>query len=60
MGLSFYENDPSLRYYFENLPINVKNRILESGMNISTLSELEQAAEAVKSGMTLTTEDTQG
>lgn len=60
MELSFYENDPNLQYYFENLPINVKNRILESGMDISTLSKLEQAAEAVKADMTLTAGNTQG
>jgi len=30
---TFYENNPDLQYYFENLPIAVKNKILESGAN---------------------------
>lgn len=45
---TFYENNPSLREYFESLPIQVKNRILESGVEISTLGELMMVAEDVK------------
>ncbi len=45
---TFYENNPDLRYYFESLPIDVKNRILESGVEISTLGELMEAAEHIK------------
>jgi len=44
---TFYQNNPELREYFENLPIDVKNRILESGVEISTLGELMQAAEHI-------------
>jgi hypothetical protein len=42
---TFYENNPDLRDYFESLPIDVKNRILESGVEISTLGELMKVAE---------------
>lgn len=45
---TFYENNPDLREYFESLPIVVKNRILESGVEISTLGELKQCAENIK------------
>ncbi len=48
MGQTFYENNPDLRVYFENLPIDVKNRILESGVEISTLGELMQVAEHIR------------
>lgn len=46
---SFYENNPDLRFYFESLPIDVKNRILQSGAEICTLGELMQVAEHFKS-----------
>lgn len=45
---TFYENNPDLRQYFESLPINVKNQILESGVQIATLGELKQCAEHIK------------
>lgn len=45
---TFYENNPELREYFESLPIEVKNRILKSGVEISTLGELKQCAENLK------------
>lgn len=45
---TFYENNPDLREYFESLPINVKNQILESGVEIATLGELQQCAEHFK------------
>jgi hypothetical protein len=48
LGETFYENNPDLREYFEALPIDTKNRILESGVEISTLGELMQVAEHVK------------
>lgn len=48
MEQTFYENNPDLRGYFENLPIDVKNRILESGVEISTLGELMQVAEHIR------------
>ena len=43
--MTFYENNPDLRYYFESLPIDVKNKILDSGAEICTLGELKQVAE---------------
>jgi hypothetical protein len=48
LGNTFYEDNPDLREYFESLPIDTKNRILESGAEISTLGELMQIAEHVK------------
>ncbi|MVB09956.1 hypothetical protein CAFE_06260 [Caprobacter fermentans] len=42
---TYYENNPDLREYFESLPIEIKDRIIESGVEISTLGELEKAAE---------------
>lgn len=45
---TYYENNPELREYFESLPINVKNQILESGVEIATLGELQQCAEHFK------------
>lgn len=42
---TFYENDPNLREYFESLPIEIKDRILESGVEIATLGELMKVAE---------------
>lgn len=48
---TFYENDPELRNYFESLPIEVKNKILESGVEISTLGELMKVAEHIKEMM---------
>ena len=42
---TFYENSPDLRDYFESLPIEIKDRILESGVEISTLGELMKVAE---------------
>lgn len=41
---TFYENNPALREAFESLPIYIKNRILESGVEIITLQDLERAA----------------
>lgn len=45
---TFYENNPDLRDYFESLPIEIKNRILESKVEITTLGELMEAAEHFK------------
>ncbi len=45
---TFYENNPDLRDYFESLPIQIKNRILESGAEICTLGELMEVAEHFK------------
>ncbi len=45
------ESIPGFREYFESLPIQVKNRILESGVEICTLGELMQVAEHFKAEM---------
>jgi hypothetical protein len=42
---TFYENNPDLRDYFESLPIEIKNQILDSGVEIATLGELMKVAE---------------
>lgn len=41
----YYENNPDLRDYYDSLPLEVKELILESGAEISTLGELMQVAE---------------
>lgn len=48
---TFYENNPDLREYFESLPIEIKNRILESKVEITTLGELMKVAEHFKQTM---------
>lgn len=45
---TFYENNPDLRDYFESLPIEIKDQILKSGVEISTLGELMKVAEHLK------------
>ncbi len=45
---SFYDSNPDLREYFESLPIKIKNRILESNVEITTLGELKKVAEHFK------------
>lgn len=45
---SFYESNPDLREYFESLPIKIKNQILESNVEITTLGELKKVAEHFK------------
>ncbi|MCI1965820.1 MAG: hypothetical protein LKJ17_06785 [Oscillospiraceae bacterium] len=42
---TFYESNPDLRNYFESLPIDIKNQILDSGVEIATLGELMKVAE---------------
>jgi hypothetical protein len=41
----YYESNPDLRDYFASLPVEVKELILESGVEISTLGELMEVAE---------------
>lgn len=50
MRPDFYQNDPALRGYFNTLPIEVRDRILESGVEIATLGELMQCAEHMMRG----------
>lgn len=42
---TYYESNPDLREYFNSLPGEIKNQILESGVEISTLGELMKVAE---------------
>ncbi len=39
-----YLNNPELSSYFSTLPPLIKQRLLESGVEISTLGELQQCA----------------
>lgn len=41
----YYWEDPDLRDFFASLPAEEKELILESGVEISTLEELMEAAE---------------
>lgn len=41
----FYVGHPQLGEYFRALPMPVRNRIIESGVGITTLGELKQCAE---------------
>jgi hypothetical protein len=42
---TYYESNPDLREYFNSLPSEIQNRILKSGVEISTLGELMKVAE---------------
>lgn len=42
--------NPDLRYEFEELPIEIKNSILEAGIGIETADELREAAERIMYG----------
>ena len=43
--MNLYESDPKMKEYFESLPMAVRMELVESGVEISTLGELKQAAE---------------
>ena len=42
--------NPNLSYYFEMLPIDVKNQILESDTDINTLDDLLQCVNSILGG----------
>jgi sulfur relay (sulfurtransferase) complex TusBCD TusD component (DsrE family) len=46
---NYYESNPDLCGYFQSLPDEIQNRILQSGVEISTLGELMQVSEHLKS-----------
>ncbi|MBC8584764.1 hypothetical protein [Youxingia wuxianensis] len=48
MAINYYENNTDLKDYFHTLPPMVKTRIIESGIEVSTLGELMQIAEHFK------------
>ena len=43
--MNYYETDPQMREYFASLPVSVRTQLVESGVIITTLGELKQAAE---------------
>lgn len=43
-----YEENPRLKEYFDSLPTDIKDRILDSEVEISTLGELMKVAEHFK------------
>ena len=50
---NFYLNDPALSPYFNSLPVAVREIILDSGAEITTLGELQQIAEHSRGDLTL-------
>lgn len=44
----FYIKDSGLRAQFEALPVEVRNMIIESGIEITSAEQLEQTAEQLK------------
>lgn len=48
---NFYLNDPALSPYFNSLPVAVRKIILDSGVQVSTLGELQQIAEHYRSNL---------
>jgi hypothetical protein len=43
--MNYYETDPQMREYFDSLPVSARTQLVESGVIITTLGELKQAAE---------------
>lgn len=43
-----YEENPRLKEYFDSLPTDIQSKILDSGVEISTLGELMKVAEHFK------------
>ena len=50
---NFYLNDPALSPYCTSLPVAVREIILDSGAEITTLGELQQIAEHYRGDLTL-------
>ena len=50
---NFYLNDPALSPDFNSLPVAVREIILDSGAEITTLGELQQIAEHYRGDLTL-------
>lgn len=44
----FYIKDSGLRAQFDALPVEVRNMIIESGIEITSAEQLEQTAEQLK------------
>lgn len=45
----FYTENPVLKTEFDKLPIFVRNSIIESGIEINTVAELQDIANKIKS-----------
>ena len=45
MSFEYYQSNPELRDYFNSLPTSVKMFLVETGVEICTLGELQQCAE---------------
>ena len=45
----FYTENPVLKAEFDKLPLFVRNSIIESGVEINTLAELQNMANKIKS-----------
>ena len=48
----FYLNDPVLAPYFNSLPVAVREIILDAGLQVATLGELQQIAEHYRGNLT--------
>lgn len=47
-AMSYYFDNPELQDYFLSLPEPIRDRLKESGVEISTLGELKQVVEHMK------------
>lgn len=45
MSKEYYMDNPDLNEYFKSLPEHIQDALSESGVEISTLGELQQCAE---------------
>ena len=48
---TFFTDNQEVRTEFEKLPIAVKNAIIESGVEISSVEQLKKAARSIKETM---------
>ncbi|MEM0529534.1 MAG: hypothetical protein ACOX85_08420 [Candidatus Pararuminococcus gallinarum] len=48
MSVNFYRDNPDLREYFLSLPGYVRNELAASGVEITTLGELQECAELLR------------
>ncbi len=48
---TFFSDNQEIRTEFEKLPIAVKNAIIESGIEISSVEELKKAARSLEENM---------
>lgn len=47
----FFIKDTNVRTEFDKLPIGVKNAIIESGVEITSVEQLKKAARSIKENM---------